>query len=179
MVKQLSAIVLDDFLANITPAERKLLRNYHDNTGLIDQVRAAAADSQALHRAATGGTPIRAVHTAAIPDWMRLSLLDAFLQWITGEARICTHMPDPRRPEPVYAAAWTPNTITCLRCIRLLGVHGIKDRTCDCCGRITSGDEDTDPIFAMTVWFGSLCYYAGACTDCAPDDLIQIEGTRL
>jgi hypothetical protein len=164
----LNAVTLDEFLSTITPAERELLHAHRDPTGLVDQIRAATADSLSLHRAATGARRIRATPPEGIPDWLRLAMLDTFIKWTTGKAQVCTHMPDPRRPQPVYASAWTPNTITCVQCVHLLRVTGVKDRTCDCCGRITSGDEDTDPIYALTVWLGPLCYFAGACTDCTP-----------
>jgi hypothetical protein len=115
------------------------------------------------------GAPVVGVGRGAVPDWMRLGSLDTFLHWVAGEARVCMHAPDPRRPEPVFAAAWKPGLVTCGRCAFLLKAVGDDDRRCDCCGHLCAGVDAGDPICTTTVWLGALAYQAGVCGDCHTD----------
>ena len=105
---------------------------------------------------------------ADIDEWLRLGLLDSYCRWADGTARTCLHAPDPRRPQPVWSAAWKPGLIVCTACLALLRLRGEADRRCDCCGRVCAGIEHNDGIYTMTVWLGALAYQAGACKDCRP-----------
>src|SRR3954452_1771293 len=72
------------------------------------------------------------IHTTpdGIPGWLRLTLLDAFTAFVAGTARTCRHSPDALRPQPVLAAAWKPDLITCLGCEHMFVVRGEADRRC-------------------------------------------------
>jgi hypothetical protein len=163
-----ATVPLDELLGRLTP---ELVAGIHHRapTGLVDQLDAAARDSVAIIEAAEN-RPVRYVPRSSVDDWLRLGLLDTFLTWVSGNARVCMHAPDFRRPEPVWAAAWKPGLVVCTRCIRLLKVFGHADATCDRCGRVTDGVEANDPIYTLSVLLGGLTYQVGACRDCLPED---------
>jgi hypothetical protein len=169
MTKPLTAPALDDLLCQLT-AEQKAALNRRANPALVDQLRAAQAESVALMELAEnqpGGA--RALPHADIDEWLRLGLLDTLCKWVKGTARTCMHAPDPRHPQPAWAAAWKPGLIVCTHCLPLLKLFGDKDRTCDLCGRICAGLDHGDGIYTMTVWFGGLAFSAGMCAECRPN----------
>jgi len=161
-------VALDELLEKLTP-EMVAEIHRHAPAGLVDQLAAAHRDSVAILEAIENRSA-RHVPGSSIDDWLRLGLLDTFLTWASGHARVCIHAPDFRRPEPVWAAAWKPGLVVCTRCTRLLKVFGDADKTCDRCGRITAGVEANDPIYTLTTLLGSFTYQAGACRDCLPED---------
>ncbi|MGO8772063.1 MAG: hypothetical protein ACLQIK_08385 [Mycobacterium sp.] len=163
-----ATVPLDELLENLTP---EMVAEIHHRApaGLVDQLAAAHRDSVALIEAIED-RPVRYVPRSSVDDWLRLGLLDTFLTWVSGNARVCLHAPDFRRPEPVWAAAWKPGLVVCPRCTRQLKVFGDADAACDRCGRVTLGVEHDDGIYTLSVMLGALTYQAGACRDCLPED---------
>lgn len=103
------------------------------------------------------------------PDWVRLGLLTALVTWCAGKADTCTHNPSPRQPQPVGSAAWKPGLVVCGACIRLLRIprNSAKDRTCDACGTVVTGDVDKgEGIWPVQIVHGAFVYLAGVCRDC-------------
>jgi hypothetical protein len=113
-----------------------------------------------------GMSPVRGEYPD-YPDWIRLGVTQTVAEWVTGKARTCLHAPSMRRPQPVFMAAWKPNLVVCRPCCHLLQYrHGsVKDRTCDCCGHVVSG-EPPDLITANSVRLGSVTWFYGLCTGC-------------
>ena len=142
-------------------------------TALVDQVDAASDDAhQFMHAVARHVGDESAQYAAAqdVPEWVRLTLLDAFTTWASGRGSTCRHQPTPDRPEPVLAAAWRPGLVACMRCAHLTGLPSgsAKDRTCDRCGRVCAGLEHGDGIHPGMVQLGPLIYQYGTCRDCRP-----------
>jgi hypothetical protein len=163
-IKPGAAIAFDEILSRLTPELLAEIRRAAP-VGFADQLDAATrAGISAVERCE--GKPVLAVPRLAVPDWIRLGLLDTFLRWAAGSARVCMHNPDPRRPEPVFCAAWKPGLVVCGRCTPMLRAIGDADKTCDCCGHVCGGVESDDPIRTVTVWLGGLAYQAGMCADC-------------
>ena len=165
-----TAIRLDDLLCR--PELAQLVEKMRARTPkwFSDQYEAAAADT---HRgmeslAASYGTTPGHTYPAGLPDWLRLGMLQAVAEWITGAVKTCMHSPDAWRPQPVAAAAWKPGLIVCTPCSFLLSVgHGsVKDRTCDGCGHVCAGPDAGDPIYPSSVSYGPLAYMVGTCGDC-------------
>lgn len=161
-----TAVDLDALMAAITPQMAEQFR--HRDVAFADQLAAAQRDSVALMERAEG-TPAHYVPRGAVDDWLRLGLLDTYLQWVSGDGRTCVHAPDPRRPEVVWSCAWRPGLVVCTHCLPLLRAVGDADKVCDCCGHLCDGLETCDPITTLTVWLGGLAYQAGACRACWPD----------
>lgn len=108
----------------------------HTPTWLADQLRSAARDA---HRSAT------AIPGATVagepPTWLRLAALSTLLTWTNGTGTTCEHHPRIERPEPVVAAAWRPDTVTCRTCADVTFTEGISDddaQRCDGCGTTPS-----------------------------------------
>lgn len=101
------------------------------------------------------------------PEWVRLALISTLADWITGKARTCLHSPDPRRPQPVQAAAWKPGVIACRHCTHLfaLPADSPKNWTCDCCGHVIDHSRG-EKIWATAISCGLFMYQLGACIDC-------------
>jgi hypothetical protein len=118
---------------------------------------------------------------AAVPAWLRLSMLNALVVWASGRADTCLHQPTVHRPEPVFATAWKPNLVACGRCVPLtvLPRGSAADRTCDCCGRVTTGIENDDGIHPGRLAFGSMVFAFGACRDCRldTDDHMEVSAS--
>jgi hypothetical protein len=112
--------------------------------------------------------PTRVAQPGDIPGWLRLSVLDAFVSFAQGAAATCRHNPDPRYPTPVYAAVWKPGLITCGYCLHLfsLGRGSAADCTCDSCGRVCVGQDDSDAIHPGLIQLGPVVVQYGACSDC-------------
>jgi hypothetical protein len=147
---------------------RALLPNH-----LVDQDDAAADDAHAITAllgAAMGSGPPGAVMPEDLPGWLRLSLLDAWVGYLSGSARTCRHNPSARSPQPVLAAAWRPDLITCTACVFLLSLRqaSAEDRTCDACGHQCAGVDTGDSIYPAAVTLGPLIFQYGVCSDCIP-----------
>lgn len=165
-----TAIRLDDLLCRpeLAPLAEKM--RARTPKWFSDQYDAAAADTNRGMEslaASYGTTPGRA-YPAGLPDWLRLGMLQAVAEWITGSARTCMHNPDAWHPQPVAAAAWKPGLVVCASCSFLFSVgHGsVKDRTCDGCGHVCAGPDADDPIYPSSVGYGPLAYMVGTCGDC-------------
>lgn len=165
--RTINAVDLDNTLAAITPEMAAELSRLIP-TAHADQLHAAYSESVRLIETAEN-TSARHLPRSGVDDWLRLGLLDTFCRWVAGTARTCLHMPEPRRPEPVWSCAWKPGLIVCSACLHLLKVFGDADKVCDCCGHVCTGLENGDGIATLTVWFGGLAYQAGACTGCNPE----------
>lgn len=114
------------------------------------------------------GEEMKHLPASGHPDWIRLGLLTEFITWACGKSDTCTHNPSASRPQPVSAAAWKPGLVVCGACVRLLDLprNSPKDRTCDACGTVTSGEADGNGIWSITVAHGAFLYLAGVCRDC-------------
>ncbi len=174
-----ATVPFDELLGKLTPELVAEIRR-RVPTGYVDQLDAAHRDSVAIFEnlAAIEDEPVRYVPQSSVDDWVRLGLLDTFLTWVSGNAQVCMHAPDYRRPGPVWAAAWKPGLVVCPPCVRLLKVFGDADKMCDRCGRVTAGIEANDPIYTMSVLLGALTYQAGACRDCRPQDHNPMTAVR-
>jgi hypothetical protein len=170
MTKRITAVDLDDALAELTPEARAEMQASAPAgwTALADQVAAASGQSVAWAEQAENKR-VEDARRTDVDEWLRLSLLDVFIQWTDGRGKVCMHQPDYRRPQPVFSAAWRPGLVVCAACLHLLGVTGAADRTCDRCGRVVEGVDAGDPIYGGTVWLGALAYEFGCCGDCRPD----------
>lgn len=165
-----TAMRLDDLLCR--PELAPLVEKMRARTPkwFSDQYDAAVADNtrgmESL--AASYGTTSGRVFPPQLPDWLRLGMLQAVAEWITGGARTCMHSPDAWRPQPVCAAAWKPGLIVCAPCTYLLSATpgSVKDRTCDGCGHLCAGPDAGDPIYPSSVGYGPLAYMVGTCTSC-------------
>lgn len=138
-----------------------------------DQAAAAADDATAAMTAAAvvlGGTGVVRSEYRATPEWIRLNVLSAYVGWAAGKASTCMHNPTAARPEPVFAAAWKPGLVTCARCPHLLELPrgSAKDRTCDGCGRVTTGPEHGDGIHPSRIQYGPMMLAFGTCEGCTP-----------
>lgn len=137
---------------------------------MADQLDAAAQQwQQAIARAAEDGMlNERVVMTAdQHPDWLRLGVLHTLAAWVDGTGSTCMHSPDPRRPMPVAAAAWKPDLVICTSCTHLLSLpDNDTDRTCDACGRVTTGPEHDDSLTTGALTCGPLRYFFGVCRAC-------------
>ncbi len=138
-----------------------------------DQLAAAARDTDHLADALTEAGvfgPRMEFGAEEVPGWLRLPLFELWCSWVLGRASTCMHAPRVDRPQPVFSAAWRPGLIACVRCAHLLQLRprSIADRTCDSCGRVTTGPENGDGIHPSAVLFGMVTYYFGACGDCRP-----------
>jgi len=118
------------------------------------------------------GGEVTELDFAAMPEWVRLPMLETYVGWCTGRGSTCIHAPAPDRPEPMFAVAWRPGLVACARCIHLtvLRPGSRADRRCDCCGRIVAGIEHAEGIHPGRLQYGALLYGWGACPDCVPDN---------
>jgi hypothetical protein len=145
-------------------------------SGFADQATAASQDAAQLSEALaalSGAGPFRRSHPdpAQVPDWLRLSTLDALAGWLTGAASTCRHSPDPGLPQPVFAAAWRPGLITCAACMHLLTLRSgsVADSTCDACGHHCTGPDDGDGVYPAMTQIGALVFQYGVCEGCRRD----------
>jgi hypothetical protein len=139
----------------------------------VDQADAAAADALATLTAVVdrvGADGVHGIHPGDLPGWLRLSVLDAFTNWLSGRADTCRHNPTPQFPRPVFAAAWRPGLIICSACTHLVSLpRGTDaDATCDGCGYRCGGVDAADPIYPSMVQLGPLVFMYGTCTGCTP-----------
>ncbi|MER7280488.1 hypothetical protein ABT369_39225 [Dactylosporangium sp. NPDC000244] len=109
----------------------------------------------------------------AVPGWLRLGVIEAWIGHCSGTADTCRHSPAIGSPQPVLAAAWRPGVIVCGRCTHLLPPvrNSVQDRTCDGCGHECAGVDADDPIYPSVVQLGSLIFQFGMCDSCRLDAL--------
>jgi hypothetical protein len=168
----ITALQLDDLMASsLTPEQVDLIRA-RIPPGFADQAHAATIEltAQAEMICDRPGATARLPATD-VPDWIRLGMLDTFVTFAAGQAKTCRHSPTLNTPQPLWSAAWKPNLVVCSQCVHLLRIPRLSpvDKTCDCCGRVTTGPENSDGIIPLIVAIGSFGYRAGACGDCVPD----------
>ena len=174
-------VAVDDILTTMTPDECDQLADWVEShapaavRAQFDQLEAAAGealDVLAVEAAILGGTGVFHSTVRDVPDWIRLGVLSAYVGWAAGKASTCMHSPHATRPHPVYAAAWKPGLVVCVRCPHLLELPrgSAKDRTCDGYGRVTTGPEHGDGIRPSRVQYGPLILAYGVCSDCTPAD---------
>jgi hypothetical protein len=138
-----------------------------------DQADAASSETLSIARGLApliGDGEVRAGYPVDFPGWLRLLILDAFAQWLTGKADTCRHNPHPSRPQPIVAAAWRPGLVACRLCTHLVHLPrgSDADATCDLCGHQCAGVPD-DPIYPSVVQLGPLMFMYGTCSACRPD----------
>lgn len=134
---------------------------------LVDQAD-AATDETLLFTKAMGellGARSGAAYPEDLPGWLRLGVLDAWCGYASGRARTCRHQPSAHTPQPVFAAAWKPDLITCGSCVFLFSIkkNSAADRTCDACGHCAD-----DGVYPAMIQFGPLVFQYGVCADCRP-----------
>jgi hypothetical protein len=140
-------------------------------TWLQDQSDAAIGGTAAiLDRISNIDNRKRAAKTDdEIPDWIRLGVLDTWVNYCIGSADTCIHSPVFHRPQPVFAMAWKPGLVVCGQCLHLVKAAGVADKTCDGCGRICAGPEHGDGIYPGAIQFGPMAWHYGACESCHDD----------
>ncbi|WP_045740834.1 hypothetical protein [Actinoplanes rectilineatus] len=139
-------------------------------TWFTDQQQAAGDEIRRLGEAASTlqGAPLTPLAPQDLPDWIRLSLIDALVWWLLDTATTCRHSPSPYSPKPVFAVAWKPGLIVCAACTGLLYPprNSIASATCDGCGHVCAGPATDDGIYTASVILGLLWFDVGLCTDC-------------
>lgn len=168
-----AVLALDDILCKLTPEQAAAFRA-STPTWLLDQTDAAAGEiRQNLKAINDAGIAETLAERSASehPAWVRLGVMDTVVRWWLGEHTGCLHDPHPTRPQPVAAAAWKPGLVVCGQCTHLLSIarQTAADRTCDCCGRVVTGQDD-DLMHPFVVVAGLLSYAVGACQDCKYSD---------
>lgn len=168
-------VALADALASLTPEQCRDLARVLGPSPYLDQYLAASADAaDALAQTAATWPTSRAVpwRPGDLPAPIWLQLVATVVAWGAEGATVCLHNPHPRRPQPVWAAAWKPGLIVCGSCRHLLRLprNGPADRTCDLCGHVCP-DEDGQRIAGVLVTYGPLTYSWGACPDCYRPEL--------
>ncbi|MBL7493884.1 hypothetical protein I6A60_31300 [Frankia sp. AgB1.9] len=164
-----AAVAMDDLLAVMTPADFEDIRAAWTVAAPahLDQLDAAAAEALRAMRAYGNAHGVAERWTAVdgTPAWVRLGLLDTLAAWYAGRAATCRHIPDPRRPEPVFAAAWRPRLVACKACYpTLFRLGGDADWTCDGCGRV-----DRERGSGARVALGPFTFLFGICRGCRGD----------
>ena len=179
-----AAVAMADLLVRPDAAEIVAALRAAAPTWLTDQLDAAADQLHSgLRRAAAARdlTVLDDLPPDKHPAWVRLSVCEALVVWAAGRGSTCLHSPDPRRPEPIGAAAWKPNLVVCGECTDLLALprNSTADRTCDACGTVTAGLEYGDGIWPSVAVCGILTFMFGTCRDCCywPDES-TVEETR-
>ena len=170
-----AVIALDKLMRRLTDDERAEMRRTAP-LHLVDQFDAAATQAERLLKdmGRDLGATLGGLDYAAVPDWLRLSLVDTWLAFIAGTADTCMHAPVVSRPEPVVAAVWRPALIVCTACTHLTKVTGEADRTCDRCARVCTGLAG-DRIHPCSLTFGPLLYMFGLCPGCMADHKVRAE----
>lgn len=151
---RMTAPEFEKYFNSLTIEERKHILDRLPKD-LCDQLDAAQNQMIAEAESMTG-TQFR---HAEIPDWVRLSITDAMLQWVQGESDTCQHCPSPLRPEPLYVAAWRPGLIVCGQCLPMLHDEDFSSRICDSCGMGRC-------VRALVVQSGIFQFFAALCADC-------------
>lgn len=153
-------LALDELLTELGPPELADLMQ-HTPPGYRDQAAGAAAEMAAEVQAAraTGMFDDASDRlTTEHPGWVRLPLLAALVGWWRGEADVCVHDPHPDRPQPVHAAAWRPNLVTCSACTHL--IRAPRSRTCGGCG------HTAPEVTAFATIAGGFSFTSAVCPGC-------------
>lgn len=158
-----TAIELDDFLRSLSEDDWQALKA-RQPTAHKDQLETAARKARESEEKKLGHKS-GWVARESLVDWVRLGMYDALAEWFFGRAVTCVHQPTPRFPQPMFAAAWKPGLVVCERCVDLLAVTGVANKTCDGCGHVCEGPPD-DGITPVTTFVGSLGYQVGVCERC-------------
>lgn len=150
---------------------RRVLGERHRGSAYGDQLDAAADDAnQVIDALVAAGlfTGTSDMSPAEIPDWVRLGAVNAFTTWGLGQGSTCPHGPTHHRPAPVFAAAWKPGLVVCIRCNHLLALrrHSVLDRTCDGCGRLVTEQTPDEQIWPSAMLVAELTWSFGACEEC-------------
>jgi len=163
------AVALDKYLSRLTPGDRAAARKALP-VALLDQTEAAHADVDNLVRMVGRSmeSSVADLDYTQVPEWVRLSVTDTLVSFMTGTVATCMHNPNPNHPQPVFAAAWKPGLITCAACLHLFKVVGAADRTCDRCGVVRAGTPG-EGVHSCTLTFGQLVFFYGLCPDCLKD----------
>lgn len=123
----------------------------------------AATDQSALvlDKALAAGVfkHVASISDTTVPRWARLGAINALGTWCHGEGYTCAHNPSFELPQPVFAAAWKPGLVACIRCTGLMSVPqgSDLDRTCDGpCGQVVARIRPSAVQLAAFTWsFGS------------------------
>lgn len=108
--------------------------------------------------------PVQVV-APAVPDWVRLPLLQALDGFYQGRARVCIHRPSRfDRREPIVAASVRPDVVTCADGCELTMLHRPQDEAawsrCSLCGGPATA--------VVSVMFGRMNYRTTCCDECRP-----------
>ena len=165
-----AVIALDKLMRRLTDNERAEMRATAP-VHLVDQFDAAARDVDRLLKdlGRDLGATIGGLDYTAVPDWLRLSLVDTWFAFVGGTADTCMHAPVISHPQPVVAAVWRPGLIACAACAHLTKVTGEADRSCDRCARVCAGLDAGEGIHGCSISFGPLLYMFGLCPGCMAD----------
>lgn len=165
-----AAEVLDELLAAMTPEVAAALRTTIP-VDLRDQLDAASCEisqTLALVGAHLGAEPIGLPAWVALPAWLRLSVTDTLVGFAAGTGSTCMHAPHLGRAEPLHAAVWKPDLVTCMSCSHLLALGGgPAAHTCDGCGRVCPPTHE-DGVRLVALAVGPVLFVTGCCPDCAP-----------
>lgn len=139
---------------------------------IVDQADAAVDETTLFTKALSVLLDARsgAVRPEDLPGWLRLGLLQAWVGFASGQASTCRHSPTASSPQPVFAAAWKPDLVTCGNCVFLFSLRGDSDAdaTCDSCGHCCAGPAVDDGVYPAMIQLGPLVYQYGTCRDCTP-----------
>ena len=168
------ALSLDVFFSSMEALplsdQGRILHTLHGDAGTSfgDQFSAAAAAARSNSENLYGKKyPLMSSPSSEVPAWARLSALDALGAFVGGSAHTCSHKLDPRRPQPILAAAWMPGLVTCAACTDFFaGIDDEADATCDGCGHLCTGTEVGDGIRPMSLTLGYLTFMLGLCERC-------------
>lgn len=140
--------------------------NDHAYSAFVDQADAAQRELHACFTSdmavAEGGTIGETVWKQH-PEWVRIGMLSAYLRWVRGESRLCSHKPRIQQPQPTLTAAWKSNFVACVRCTNRTSppTGGIEHYTCDGCGKV-----GTEMVTEKAIAFGPFVYTFGCCNSC-------------
>lgn len=150
--------------------------------GYADQADQAIGDALRMTAAVSGlvgAGPATATAADDLPGWLRLSVVDALARFVEGAATTCIHNPDPSRPQPVLAAAWSPGLVACFLCTQLFALPGgsVSDRTCDGCGHLcdTAAGE---MVYPGMIQLGPLVFQYGTCAGCRMADVTPVASEK-
>ncbi len=166
------AVLLDELIRHPLYPQLAAWMNGQAPPAYRDQAQAAYGHARQIMNTfatVTGGTPDERT-AAQVPEWIRLSTLQAWIQIDKGVANTCRHNPTFDRPEPIVVAAWRPGKAVCARCVPLIqpAPGSDEDRTCDQCGHVCV-PMFGDLIHPCVIQLGSLLFQYGLCRSCCAD----------
>ncbi len=125
----------------------------------VDQLAAAASHATSLIHERLGPGMMRAL-PGSFPEWLLLGMTATTVAWRDGRAKVCPCNPSVTSPEPIVAAAWLPNAVTCFKHKHMLG----SPVRCDACG---TEPGDAAGLQAGVIGTGVLIYAVALCPACA------------